>query len=223
MTSTFFKDACHSLGAIYDGERVGSFGYAANFSFCFNKVITTGEGGMVVTDSREVRDRLRRLRSHGTEESGKYVDYDHNFRMSSMTAALGITQAEKLKYIIKRRREMAAWLNDALRDLDAVQLPDFPEERESIYQLYNLRFNEQEIQPRLADYLDARGIPTSVTYDPVHLTSYYRNEWGYGKSDLPVTEDVSSKILTLPFHLDLEESDLARIAEAVRSFFLDEY
>jgi perosamine synthetase len=88
--------------------------------------------------------------------------------------------------------------------------------------LYNIRFDERDIQQALAAHLDDRGIPTRVTYDPVHLTTYYRQEWGYERGDLPVTEDISKKILTLPFHMDLEEPDLDRIAEGVKSFFNDD-
>lgn len=218
-----FEDACHSLGATYDGESVGSFGDAATFSFCFNKVITTGEGGMIMTDSKKIKQRIEMLRSHGRNEDKEYVTYGHNFRLSSIAAALGVTQAEKLAYIIETRREMADYLNDVLAGIDGVQLPVFPAERESIYQLYNLRFEESGVQESLAAFLDERGIPTRVTYDPVHLTTYYQDEWGYGKGDLAVTEDVATKILTLPFHMDLSESDLDRITAGVRSFFTNDY
>ncbi len=217
-----FEDACHSLGATFDGDRVGSFGDAASFSFCFNKIITTGEGGMVVTDDDAVDRRLRRLRSHGRDEDKEYVNYGYNFRLSSLAAALGVTQVGKLETIIDRRREMARYLNDRLDGLDDVQVPAFPAERDSVYQLYNLRFDDPAVQPALASFLDDRGIPTRVTYDPVHLTTYYREQWGYGAGDLPVTEDVSEKILTLPFHMDLDDADLDRIASAVTEFFEDD-
>jgi perosamine synthetase len=217
-----FEDACHSLGATYNNQKAGSIGDAASFSFCFNKLITTGEGGMVVTDSKEVKRRLELLRSHGRNENKEYVTYGHNFRLSSISAALGVTQAKKLDYIIKERREMADYLNDCLRHIKHIQLPEFPEQRQSVYQLYNIRFDERDIQQALAAHLDDRGIPTRVTYDPVHLTTYYRQEWGYERGDLPVTEDISKKILTLPFHMDLEEPDLDRIAEGVKSFFNDD-
>jgi dTDP-4-amino-4,6-dideoxygalactose transaminase len=217
--AVLFEDACHSPGATLDGKPVGSFGKSATFSFCFNKIITTGEGGMVVTDNDHLRERLELIRSHGCDENGKYVTYGHNFRMATMAAALGVSQAEKLDYIISRRREMAGYLNEQLSDLADVQCPVFPEERDSVYQLYNIRFDDPSIQPALQGHLSAQGIPTRVTYDPVHLSRYYRDELGCEPGDLPVTEDVSDKILTLPFHLDLSNDDLDRIATGVRSFF----
>lgn len=215
----FIEDACHSPGATLNGDRVGSFGDAATFSFCFNKVLTTGEGGMVVTDSPELKQRLELFRSHGRDENKEYVTWGHNFRMSSMTAALGVSQVEKLDWLIEQRRSMATTLNDAIGDHDPLVLPEFPATRHSVYQLYNLRFTERGIQRPLMAFLKERGIPTRITYDPVHLTTYYREEWGWEESDLPVTEDVSEKILTLPFHLNLDESDLDRIAAAVNDFF----
>lgn len=213
------EDAAHSLGATLNGEPVGSFGDAAMFSFCFNKVLTTGEGGMIVTDDSEFRDDLKLIRSHGRNAAKEYVTYGHNFRMSSMTAALGVSQAAKLDEMIGERRRMADYLNDGLADVTGIQLPRFPPGRNSVYQLYNLRFDERGIQADLQEHLDDQGIPTRVTYNPVHLTTYYREQWEYQPENLPVTEDVSEKILTLPFHLYLSDEDLDRIIDSVRSFF----
>jgi dTDP-4-amino-4,6-dideoxygalactose transaminase len=214
-----FEDACHSIGATLDDDPVGSFGEAAMFSFCFNKILSTGEGGMVVTDSEEVRDELELLRSHGRNDEKEYVTYGHNFRMSSMTAALGVSQADKLDEIVGRRREMAGYLNDRLSGIEGIECPIFPDERDSVYQLYNLRVADPGEQSSLRSHLDERGIPTRVTYAPVHLTRYYQAEWGWEQGDLPVTEEMSNRIVTLPFHLDLSETDLGRIASSVRSFY----
>lgn len=213
------EDAAHSLGATSSGQPVGSFGDAAMFSFCFNKVLTTGEGGMIVTDDANLRSELELIRSHGRNEAKEYVTYGHNFRMSSMTAALGVSQASKLDEMISERRRMAERLNDGLADVTGVQVPRFPPERDSVYQLYNLRFEENGVQSELQEHLEERGISTRVTYNPVHLTTYYREQWGYQPGDLPVTEAVSDKILTLPFHLYLSDDDLDRIIDSVQSFF----
>jgi dTDP-4-amino-4,6-dideoxygalactose transaminase len=213
-----FEDACHSPGATLDGMPAGSFGQSASFSFCFNKVVTTGEGGMVVTDSAELRDELRLFRSHGQDDNGEYVTYGHNFRLPTMAAALGVSQVNNLEYIIGRRREMAGFLNDELRDIDLVSVPEFPPERESVYQLYNLRFDDEATRDGLREHLDDLGVPTRITYDPVHLTRFYRDR-GWTEGDLPVTEEVSNHILTLPFHLNLDDDDLTYIVDSVRSYF----
>lgn len=214
-----FEDACHSIGATYDGKPVGSFGRAASFSFCFNKILTTGEGGMVVTDSTELRDQLRLIRSHGCTDDNEYVRYGYNLRMSSMTAALGVSQAAKLDWIVGRRREMAASLNDRLEGVAGIERPIFPEERDSVYQLYNLTLEDPRDQTPIRDHLAERGVPTRVTYDPVHLTRYYREEWGWRAGDLPVTEATADRVVTLPFHLELTDENLDRIASGVRTYF----
>lgn len=214
-----FEDACHSPTATYRGEPVGSFGDAAAFSFCFNKIITTGEGGMVVTDSEEMRNRLRQIRSHGESEDGKYVTWGHNFRLSSMAAALGVSQAKKLDEIVETRRDMAQTLNEHLNDIAGVETPRFPEERESVYQLYNIIVENKQTREELASYLDENGIPTRNTYSPVHLSHYYREKYQLAEGDLPVTEEFSNRVLTLPFHMFLDDSDLKYIAHYIRNYF----
>jgi perosamine synthetase len=213
------EDACHSTGASMDGDPPGSFGSAASFSFCFNKLLTTGEGGMVVTDSPKIRDSLGQIRSHGRNDDGEQVTYGHNFRMATMNAALGVAQAEKLEWMLSERREMAAYLNNCLEDLGGVTVPTPPSDRDRQYLYYNLRFDDADTQVALADHLAQRGVPSRVTYEPVHLNRYYREEWGWEPGDLPLTEDVAGRVLSLPFHLYLDADDLDYIVASVRSFF----
>jgi perosamine synthetase len=217
--ATLLVDACHSLGASMSGRRAGSFGSAASFSFCFNKLVTTGEGGMVVTDSTPVRDQLYAIRNHGRDDDGRTVDYGYNFRMASMNAALGASQMSKLDWMIDERHRMATRLNDELSDLPGLSVPEPPDYCDRVYLYYNLRLESVKTQQALACYLDENGIPSRTTYDPVHLAPYYRSEWGWGEDDLPVTESMSGRVLTLPFHLYLSDDDLAYMAATVRKFF----
>ncbi len=211
------EDAAHSPGATADGESVGSFGTAAAFSFAFNKLISTGEGGMVVTDDDDLVRRLERFRMQGRDRDETFVTWGHNLTMSSITAAIGVSQAERLGEIIERRREMASVLDDVLSDVDGVETPTAPPERDPVYFLYNLRLPSREHQQALRSRLADDGIPSRVTYEPTHLTEYYRSEWGYREGDLPVTEAIAGRVLTLPFHLDLDASDLRHIGERVVS------
>ena len=217
--AVLLEDACHSLGASMDGQRAGSFGSAASFSFCFNKLVTTGEGGMVVTDSTAVRDQLRSIRNHGRDSDGRTVDYGYNFRLATMNAALGGAQMSKLDWMIDERRRMATLLNDQLAGIEGLWLPEPPEYCDRVYLYYNIRLESAERQQALAAHLDDNGVPSRTGYDPVHLTPYYRSEWGWEEGDLPVTESMSGRLLTLPFHLDLTDTDLEYIAETVREFF----
>jgi perosamine synthetase len=126
---------------------------------------------------------------------------------------------DKFDDIVAERGRMAAYLNDRLRDLSTVETPEPPVDRERVYLYYNLRFEDEQTQAALADFLDERGIPSRVTYKPTHLNPYYREEWGWEQGDLSVTEEVSGRVLTLPFHMDLSNDDLDTIADAVRTFF----
>lgn len=139
-----------------------------------------------------------------------------------MAAALGGSQVDKLDFLIKRRREMASYLNKKLDSIPELILPLPREDVLPVYQLYNLRFKEENVQKQLKKYLADKGIPSRVTYNPVHLTPYYQNEWGWSVGDLSVTEDVSNKILTLPFHPDLKKEDLDYMSETINDFSLFE-
>jgi len=169
--------------------------------------------------SPEIRDTLRRIRSHGRNDDGDQVTYGHNFRMATMNAALGVAQVDKLDAMLAERQEMAAYLNDRLGDLPGVMVPRPPTDRERQYLYYNLRFDDADTQAALADHLADRGVPSRVTYQPTHLNRYYREEWGWGPGDLPVTENVAKRVLWLPFHNYLEKTELNHMVDAVRSFF----
>lgn len=177
----------------------------------------------IETKVREIDGKLwlglNQIRSHGRNPDGTAVTRGYNFRMSSMTAALGGAQIHKFDDIVADRHRMAAYLNDRLRDLPAIETPEPPADRECVYLYYNLRFEDEQTQAALADFLDERGIPSRVTYKPTHLTPYYREEWGREQGDLPVIEEVSGRVLTLPFHMDLSDDNLDTIADAVRAFF----
>ena len=213
------EDAAHSLGACMNDTFVGGFGDSAMFSFCFNKVLTTGEGGMIITDNKKLKEKLHLIRSHGRSKKEGYIAYGLNFRMPTMTAALGISQFEKLDWIISKRRQMADYLNEKLKTIAELQLPVFPQGRLSVYQMYNLRFSNVKVQRELKKFLEEREIPTRITYEPLHLTPYYGKKWGYQTGDLPITEDVSKRILTLPFHLGLEIEDLDYMVDQIKGFF----
>lgn len=213
------EDAAHAIGVKFNNKNAGTFGDSACFSFCFNKVITTGEGGMVVTDSEELTKKLKLLRSHGRDKDNGYISFGFNFRLPTICAALGLSQMEKVNSIIKKRREMALYLNDKLSGIKELILPIPRENCFNVYQLYNLRFKEDELQKGLKDFLQEQGVPTRISYPPVHLTPYYRNNWGSKKGDLPVTEEVANRILSLPFHLNLSKKQLDYIIKVIKGYF----
>jgi len=222
------EDAAESLGAKVDGKRVGSFGDAAMFSFCGNKVITTGEGGMIVTDQRDVYERLKLIRSHGRLEtenyfrSAKVMDYvalGYNWRMCNIIAALGVSQLEKLSKVIEMRRRNAAYMSKSLSNLSKIAPPNSPEGFFHVYQMYTVRVRDgKKARDGLKGYLAEKGVMTKVYFSPVHLTGFYREKFGFQGGELPMTEKISKQVLTLPMYASLTKDEMDYVADSVRSF-----
>ena len=222
------EDAAESLGATVNSKKVGTFGDSAVLSFCSNKVMTTGEGGAIITSSPEIWEKLKLLRSHGRAESANYfsstksMDYvtlGYNFRMSNITAALGITQLEKMGKLIEMRRERAETLSLRLSQIPEIEVPRTPDGFFHVYQMFTIKVKggEQERDALLA-YLAEKGIMTKVYFPPIHFTHFYKNELGYD-CKLPVTERLSQQVLTLPMYANLQPAEMDYMAENIESFF----
>lgn len=222
------EDAAEALGAKIDGKKIGAFGNTTVLSFCSNKVITTGEGGAVVTDSSNLYNKLRLIRSHGREEkdnyfsSTNYMDYialGYNFRMSDITAALGITQLKKIDELIGMRRAKADVISNKLCQVTEIETPHPTKNHYHVYQMYTVRVRGgQEKRDALSAHLAEKGIMSKVYFHPVHRTRFYRNMLGL-EYELPVTERVSSQVLTLPLYSNLTEDEIDYMANSVVDFF----
>ncbi|RLE41819.1 DegT/DnrJ/EryC1/StrS family aminotransferase [Candidatus Woesearchaeota archaeon] len=220
------EDAAEALGAEFKGRKVGSFGDCAIVSFCGNKVITTGEGGAVVTDSREIYERLKLIRSHGRIEYGGYfeagarVDYvelGYNWRMSSITAALGLSQLRKLDKAIELRRKKAVKLTSGLANIKGVLTPKEMVDCRSIYQMYTIRVKGGLRDP-LKRFLEGKGITVKVYFEPVHLTTLYRKLFSFKEGLLPITEAVSKEVLTLPIYPSMTDDEISYIITCIKEF-----
>jgi len=191
-------------------------------------VITTGEGGAVVTNSVEIYEKLKLIRSHGRAETANYfsstdyMDYvslGYNFRMSDITAALGIAQFKKIDKVIEMRRGNAKILSARLSGIAEIEVPHPPDNFFHAYQMYTIRVKEgKEKRDALSAYLARQGIMTKVYFYPVHQTHFYKNKLGY-KCDLPITECLSRQVLTLPMYPALTEHEIDFIAYQVATFF----
>ncbi len=222
------EDAAESFGASIGGRKAGTFGECAILSFCSNKIITTGEGGAAVTDSADIYEKLKLIRSHGRSDtanyfsSTEYMDYvelGYNFRMSDITAALGIAQLKKVEKIIEMRRGNARQMSARLARVTEIELPRQPDNYFHLYQMYTIKVKEGEKKrDALSAYLAQKGILTKVFFSPVHLTQYYREKLGY-RCKLPVTERLSGQVLTLPMYPALTEDEIDFIADEVAAFF----
>lgn len=218
------EDAAEAFGAVADGRLVGTFGDATALSFCQNKILPTGEGGAVLTDNDDVASAVKLFRSHGrrpggdyfeSADSGEYVDVGSNYRMPDVVAALGCSQLAKVDSLIAGRQVVAGRYNDEFESVAGVGPIEGRSsgDDEHVHQLYSVLFEDGEVRDRVVEELSARDIASKVYWDPpVHKTRYYE-----GRTDepLPVTEDVSERILSLPMYPGMTYSAVCRVADAV--------
>lgn len=224
------EDNAESFGATINNKYAGTIGHAGMLSFCQNKIITTGEGGAICTNDENVYNKLLLIRSHGRVETPNtdyfsnihemdYVIVGYNYRMPTICAALGLSQLEKIDKIIQLRREKGKYYDKNLKNCSGIQT--FPEINglKSVYQLYSILLNEPEKRDELQEFLVKKGIYTKIYFYPIHLKTLYRNKFGYKTGDLPITEKLSKRILTIPFSLKFTDKDQDFIIKMIKNFF----
>ena len=212
------EDAAQAHGATYAGKPAGVFADAACWSLYASKNMTTGEGGVVTTDSDELADTLRMIRTHG--EKAKYASLmlGYNYRMSEIQAAIGVVQLEKLPAFAAKRRENAKILTQLLAESNKLKLPKESDERRHSWYLYTVRLinSTESERDKILEELKSKGVGAVAYYvNPVHLMPYYRET--YGERRLPETEKAASQVLSLPIHPGVTEAQIDYIAET----FLD--
>jgi UDP-4-amino-4,6-dideoxy-N-acetyl-beta-L-altrosamine transaminase len=229
---TLIEDASHAVGASYLGRPVGCGQYAAMTIFSFHpvKIITSAEGGMVLTNRPEFAERLRRLRSHGitgdparmnVPDSGLWyyqqLELGFNYRMTDLHAALGLSQLARLDGFIARRRQLAARYETLLAGI-AVTLPVAQPGAESAWHLYVVRLQLSPIklsQTQVFEALRAAGLGVNLHYIPVHLQPYYR-EQGFKEGDFPQVERYFSEAISLPLYPDLTDEQQDEVVEYLK-------
>jgi perosamine synthetase len=214
------EDACEALGSRVGGRPAGSFGDAAVFAFYPNKQVTTGEGGMVVTDDPELAAVMRSLRNQGRDEDGtwlRHVRLGWNYRMDELSAALGVAQIGRLHELRAGRERVVAAYRSALGDVDWLSLPAAPQGVDVDWFVYVVRVGNGLDRDRMIDQLAAHGVPARPYFSPIHLQPFYRELFGHRDGDFPVTERVAAETLALPFSSRLSEDDVARVADALRA------
>jgi perosamine synthetase len=227
------EDACHALGAMYKGMPVGGISDMTVFSFHPVKHITTGEGGMVVTDSQEYARRLRLLRNHGIEgdarsrqERGQWyyemVDLGFNYRLTDIGCALGLSQLKRLDRNVLRRKEIASCYRTGLAKLPGIQLPMERGDVSSSWHLYPIRFDRSRLgvgRTEIFAALRTENIGVNVHYIPVHTHPYYRRLLGYKGGEYPVAEAAYDTLISLPMFHGMTNQDVKDVIEAVTKVF----
>lgn len=212
-------DSCEALGALYKGAPLGSHGPSAVFAFYPNKQITTGEGGMVTTHSEEEWRLLRSLRNQGRGDEGGWLEHvrlGFNYRMSDVTAAIGLGQTEKLDDILELRTQVAARYRELLGGLDGVELPcaDDVDHVRSWF-VYVVKLPDNATRERAIAHFERERIGYNRYLPSIHLQPYMRERYGFREGMCPVSEDASSRTLALPFFTGLEREAQERVAEAL--------
>ena len=220
--------AAECLGSTVNGSKVGSQSDSAIFSFCGNKVLTTGEGGAVVTDSKKIYEKIKLIRSHGRQDSinyfknpskSQYLSLGYNWRMSSLTAALGISQLKKLDKIIKMRQKNAKQLISKLAKFKEISISDPPNGYEHIYQMFTIKLNSKKIRDSLHNFLKKKRIFSKVYFFPIHLTDFYKKNFPNSGKFLPNTEKLSNQLLTLPLYPNMTSEEKQYLIESISEFF----
>ena len=216
----FIEDCCEALGGSLNGRPAGNFGQCGVFAFYPNKQITTGEGGMIVTDSEEIRDMCRSLRNQGRAAEAwlSHARLGYNYRMSEMTAALGLVQAGRLDEILDLRRGAAEMYNQALSDVEGLHIPPMSDPETASWFVYVVRLADRFTQAdrdAVIDRLRSGGIACSNYFVPIHTQPYVTEKLGVGEGDFPLTEHLAARTIALPFFARISDRQIGRIKTAL--------
>lgn len=216
------EDSCEALGSALGGKRAGNFGTLSTFAFYPNKQITTGEGGMIVTDDERLANLCRSLRNQGQENaSGKtiYERVGYNFRLSDINSTIGLVQLTRLTENIKKRQQVTKWYQNILKNETRLKTFSVAKDCDLSWFLFVVRLSEkytQKDRDKVMDLMLNVGIQTGNYFAPVHLQPYIAKDFGYKEGDFPITEKASKSTLALPFHGNLTKEKVEIVCENLR-------
>ena len=213
------EDACEALGAEYRGRPAGTLGDVGVFAFYPNKQITTGEGGLIVTNRDEVAALCRSLRNHGRDVFDGWLQHSrlgYNYRLSELHAAVGVAQMERIDTLLEKRAHVAALYVARLARVDGVEPPVVASSTtRASWFVYVVRLAPEIDRDGVIERMSSRGIPSRPYFPPIHLQPHYRTAYGYAPGQFPVTEREARRTLALPFHGNLTESDVNYVCEGL--------
>jgi dTDP-4-amino-4,6-dideoxygalactose transaminase len=214
------EDSCEAIGAQYKGRKAGTLGDAAVFAFYPNKQMTTGEGGVIVTDREDWAALFRSLRNQGRDVFDAWLNHTrlgYNYRMDEMSAALGLSQLERLGKLLDHRARVTRWYDERLAGVDGVTVPHVaPETTRMSWFVYVVRIAPWIGRNRMMEALREQGIPSRPYFTPIHLQPFYVEKFGYRRGDFPVTEKAGDSCLALPFSGVMTEGQVDLVCNRVR-------
>jgi len=220
---TVIEDACHALGAKYKDSKIGDCKYSdmAIFSFHPVKHITTGEGGMITTNNKELYEKLIILRNHGIEKKEKWkqemIYLGYNYRLCDIQCALGISQLKRINEFIGKRRKIAKKYDEEFKNLEEIDFLREEENQLNPYHLYIIKLKDSKKREALYNFLKSKKIFCQVHYVPVYWHPYYKN-LGYLKGICPKAEEFYEQILSIPIYPSLKKEEQDYIIQKIKEF-----
>ena len=217
------EDSAEALGSIYNGKKCGSFGDAGIFAFYPNKQITTGEGGVVLTNQKMIADKCYSMTNQGRRvENSKWLEHirlGYNYRLDELSCALGIAQLSRIEEILNKRKTVAGIYNNKLKDVPEVKIPNFFFEKTTSPFVYVIiledSFSEKD-RDVIVEEMNKKDIQCGFYFQPIHLQPFYREMFGYTDNDFPITEKISQRTIALPFFNDLKEEEIVYVVENLK-------
>ncbi len=216
------EDACQAIGAEYKGVKAGNFGDISAFSLYATKNIMSGEGGMITTNDEEIMEKSRRFRHHGQSEKTRYEYWDigYNYRMTDISAAIGLVQLKKVDELNEKRRSNAEILTHGLAGIKGLILPKVMEKKRHVFHQYTIRITEEfkSSREKLMDFLKSHDIGSTIYYPkPLHMHPHF-TKLGYKEGDFPVAERLAKQVLSLPVHPSLTEKEIGFIIDKIQEY-----
>lgn len=213
------EDACEALGAEHLGKRAGAIGDLACFAFYPNKQMTTGEGGMIVTDSERYANLCSSLRNQGRDVFDAWLSHTrlgYNYRLNELSCALGFVQLGRIDDMIAKRARVASWYAERLRGIDRVQAPAVTTATTRMsWFVYVVRLESAAERTRTMEALAELRIPSRPYFTPIHLQPFYVEKFGYRRGDFPVAEALGDTSLALPFSSVMTEAQVDQVCQAL--------
>jgi len=215
-------DSCEALGTQYKGKKIGQFGNAAAFAFYPNKQITTGEGGIIVTNDENIAKLARSMRNQGRGEMGAWLEHEilgYNYRMDEMSAALGVSQLKKLEVFLQKRERVARMYTEKIKDLGWIRPPIVKPYVRMSWFVYVVTLERGLDRDYFIKELEKRRIPARGYFAPIHTQPYIKKYIDGDIPELPVTEDIARRTLALPFHNNLKEEEVDIVVETLKDIY----
>jgi len=216
------EDACEALGSTLNGKKAGTFGTMSVFGFYPNKQITTGEGGMILTDRDDLADICVSLRNQGRSKNGRWLAHErlgYNFRLSDINCALGIVQLGRMDQIKAKRQQVARWYQEMLGDDDRLIVPAAAKGCDLSWFVFVVRLADRfsgQHRDKILEEMKNRGIQVGNYFPPVYLQPFIAEQFGYRQGDFPIAESVCERTIALPFYNNLTKDQIAIVCHSLK-------